>query len=128
LQALSSMPSPLVGLRPVLVLRRRRPFMLQGRNRARRARQVLGSMLVYPNRMNFEIMPNGGQPPVPVGMLRIRVVDTDMSSGGLHIPLPHLHKVGGPWPTSMVWFLGPGVGHARPPARLYTSVQHVLHT
>ena len=52
--------------------------------------QVLGSMLVYPNRMSFDIMPNGGQPPTPMGLLHIRVVDVDVASGGL--PIPHLHK------------------------------------
>ena len=52
--------------------------------------QVLGGMLVYPNRMSFDIMPNGGQPPAPLGLLHIRVVDVDVASGGL--PIPHLHK------------------------------------
>lgn len=47
-------------------------------------------MLVYPNRMSFDIMPNGGQPPAPVGLLHIRVLDVDVASGGL--PIPHLHK------------------------------------
>ncbi|KAK9825678.1 hypothetical protein WJX81_002318 [Elliptochloris bilobata] len=54
------------------------------------AQTVLGSMLVYPNRMSFDIMPNGGNPPAPLGLLHIRVVDVDVSSGGLS--LPHLHK------------------------------------
>ena len=52
--------------------------------------QVLGSMLVYPNRMSFDIMPNGGQPPAPKGLLHIKVLDVDVASGGL--PIPHLHK------------------------------------
>jgi hypothetical protein len=30
-------------------------------------------MLVYPNRMTFDIMPNGGNPPEPTGMLVLRV-------------------------------------------------------
>ena len=60
--------------------------------------QVLGSMLIYPNRMAFDIMPNGGQPPVPQGMLHIKVLDVDLSSPGLHLPhLPHLHKVRRTW-------------------------------
>ena len=47
-------------------------------------------MLVYPNRMSFDIMPNGGQPPTPKGLLHIKVLDVDVASGGL--PIPHLHK------------------------------------
>ena len=49
-------------------------------------------MLVYPNRMSFDIMPNGGQPPTPKGLLHIKVLDVDVASGGLPIPIPHLHK------------------------------------
>ena len=35
--------------------------------------QVVGDMLVYPNRMTFDIMPNGGNPPDPKGVLVLRI-------------------------------------------------------
>jgi hypothetical protein len=40
-------------------------------------------MIVYPNRMSFDIMPGGGKPPEPVGMLVIKVKKvTDIHGGG----------------------------------------------
>ncbi|KAK9915888.1 hypothetical protein WJX75_005707 [Coccomyxa subellipsoidea] len=45
--------------------------------------KVLGDMIVYPNRMSFDIMPGGGKPPEPVGMLVIKVKKvTDIHGGG----------------------------------------------
>ena len=34
--------------------------------------QVLGDMVVYPNKMTFDIMEGGGVPPDPVGMLQVK--------------------------------------------------------
>lgn len=36
--------------------------------------QALGSMLIYPNSMSFDIMEGGGVPPPPQGMLLIKVL------------------------------------------------------
>lgn len=45
--------------------------------------QVLGNMIVYPNRMSFDIMPGGGKPPEPTGMLVVKVKSvTDIHGGG----------------------------------------------
>ena len=45
--------------------------------------QVLGDLIVYPNRMSFDIMPGGGKPPEPVGMLVIKVkCVSDIHGGG----------------------------------------------
>jgi len=54
--------------------------------------------------------------------------DTDMSSGGLHIPLPHLHKVGGPWPADMIGLIG-SHGHVlgRPAQRAAAPAQGRHH-
>lgn len=46
------------------------------------ASQVLGSMLIYPNHMSFDIMEGGGIPPPPQGMLTIRVLRADKLKGG----------------------------------------------
>lgn len=126
--ALISVPSKLVGSPPCACAVTATSLHAPGARLGPARAQVLGSMLVYPNRMNFKIMPNGGQPPVPVGMLRIRVVDTDMSSGGLHIPLPHLHKVGGPWPADMIGLIG-SHGHVlgRPAQRAAAPAQGRHH-
>lgn len=44
---------------------------------------MIGDMLVYPNRMSFDIMPNGGKPPEPVGLLVVKVKKvTDIRGGG----------------------------------------------
>ena len=40
-------------------------------------------MLVYPNRMTFDIMPNGGNPPEPKGILVLRIKSvTDIKGMG----------------------------------------------
>ena len=39
-------------------------------------------MLVYPNRMTFDIMPNGGNPPDPTGMLVLRIKSVSDIKGG----------------------------------------------
>lgn len=45
--------------------------------------QVLGDMIVYPNRMTFDIMPGGGKPPEPIGMLVVKVQNiSDIHGGG----------------------------------------------
>ncbi|EIE27098.1 hypothetical protein COCSUDRAFT_45729 [Coccomyxa subellipsoidea C-169] len=45
--------------------------------------KVLGDMIVYPNRMSFDIMPGGGKPPEPKGMLVIKVKRvSDIHGGG----------------------------------------------
>jgi hypothetical protein len=44
--------------------------------------QVLGDLLVYPNRMSFDIMPGGGKPPDPVGLLVIKVKSVSNIKGG----------------------------------------------
>ena len=45
--------------------------------------QVLGDLLVYPNRMSFDIMPGGGKPPEPVGLLVVKVkAVTNIKAGG----------------------------------------------
>ncbi len=36
--------------------------------------QALGTMLIYPNSMTFDIMDGGGIPPPPQGMLTIKVL------------------------------------------------------
>lgn len=36
--------------------------------------QALGTMLIYPNSMSFDVMEGGGVPPPPQGMLLIRVL------------------------------------------------------
>lgn len=36
--------------------------------------QALGTMLIYPNSMSFDIMEGGGVPPPPQGMLLIKVL------------------------------------------------------
>ena len=46
------------------------------------AGQVIGDMLVYPNRMTFDIMPNGGNPPEPTGMLVVRIKSVSDIKGG----------------------------------------------
>ena len=46
------------------------------------ASQVLGSMLIYPNHMSFDIMEGGGIPPPPQGMLTVRVLRADKLKGG----------------------------------------------
>ena len=45
--------------------------------------QVLGDLLVYPNRMSFDIMENGGKAPEPVGLLVCKVkAVTNLKGGG----------------------------------------------
>ena len=45
--------------------------------------QVLGDLLVYPNRMSFDIMPNGGKSPEPKGLLVVKVkAVTNIKAGG----------------------------------------------
>ena len=45
--------------------------------------QVLGDLLVYPNRMSFDIMPGGGKAPEPVGLLVLKVKGvTNIKAGG----------------------------------------------
>ena len=45
--------------------------------------QVLGDLLVYPNRMSFDIMPGGGKAPEPVGLLVLKVkAVTNLKGGG----------------------------------------------
>lgn len=40
-------------------------------------------MIVYPNRMTFDIMPGGGKPPEPIGMLVVKVKNvSDIHGGG----------------------------------------------
>ena len=40
-------------------------------------------MLVYPNRMAFDIMPNGGNPSEPAGMLVLRIKSvSDIKASG----------------------------------------------
>jgi len=45
--------------------------------------QVLGDLLVYPNRMSFDIMEGGGKAPEPVGLLVCKVkAVTNLKGGG----------------------------------------------
>ncbi|CAL8470422.1 g9964 [Coccomyxa elongata] len=45
--------------------------------------KVLGDLIVYPNRMTFDIMPGGGKPPEPIGMLVVKVKNvSDIHGGG----------------------------------------------
>ena len=45
--------------------------------------QVLGDLLVYPNRMSFDIMEGGGKAPEPVGLLVVKVkAVTNIRGGG----------------------------------------------
>mmetsp|Transcript_21148 Transcript_21148/g.58683 ORF Transcript_21148/g.58683 Transcript_21148/m.58683 type:complete len:654 (+) Transcript_21148:121-2082(+) len=48
-------------------------------------KDTVGDMLVFPNQMSFDIMPNGGRPPEPEGMLTVTVLKANglKSSGDL---------------------------------------------
>ncbi len=50
-------------------------------------------MIVYPNRMSFDIMPGGGKPPEPKGMLVIKVKRVSDIHGGGDL----FSKVRRPW-------------------------------
>lgn len=46
--------------------------------------QALGTMLIYPNSMTFDIMEGGGIPPPPQGMLTIKVLRANgLGSAGI---------------------------------------------